>query len=67
MKNPYTQACPPCPPAKAQRSRPAPPGRNGFKYRPQFGLVILCRDEPHQAELHRRLSKDGHRMRVVSV
>ena len=26
-----------------------PLGKNGFKYRPQWGLVIVCKGERHQA------------------
>lgn len=53
----------------AQTKTPSakPLGKNGFKYRPQWGLVILCKDEGHQAQLHRRLVADGHKVRVVAV
>lgn len=44
-----------------------PPGRNGFRYRPKFGLVIVCRDELHQAEHYRRLTAQGYKLRVVTV
>ena len=50
------------------KTPPAKPlGKNGFKYRPQWGLVILCRDEAHQAQLHRQLAAAGHKLRVVVV
>lgn len=44
-----------------------PPGRNGFRYREQFGLVVVCRDEPHQALLYGELTKAGHKVKVVCV
>lgn len=44
-----------------------PPGRNGYRYRQQFGLVIVCRDEAHQAKLYRDLMREGHALRVVVV
>ena len=52
----------------ATKSPPkTPPGRNGFRYRPKFGLVIVCRDEQHQAAHYRRLTALGYKPRVVAV
>lgn len=48
-------------------SKPAILGRNGFVYRPRFGVIVICRDETHQASIWRRLKADGHKCRVVSV
>lgn len=44
-----------------------PLGRNGFKYRPKFGVIILCKDEADQAEVYARLKADGYKLKVVSV
>jgi len=43
------------------------PGQNGFAYRPQFGLVVVCDDEAHQQRLYARLVKQGMRPKVVCV
>jgi hypothetical protein len=43
------------------------PGRNGFKYRPQFGVVVLCKDERHQAKVYEALQRLGYRCKVVAV
>lgn len=43
------------------------PGENGFKYRPQFGIVIVCRDEDDQRAAFEALAKQGYKLKVVSV
>lgn len=48
-------------------SAPPSPGRNGFKYRPRWALVIPCRDERHQAELYQRFKGEGFVPKVVVV
>lgn len=50
------------PAAKAHR-----PGENGFRYRQQFGLVVVCTDEAHQQRLYARLVKMGLAPKVVCV
>lgn len=52
----------PKPAGKAQR-----PGENGFKYRQQYGLVIVCKTEAEQQRLFGRLVKAGHKPKVVCV
>lgn len=59
MKNTPTQ--------RTTRTKPSPPGRNGFKYRPRFGVVVLCKDERHQARVYAALLKRGYTLRVVAV
>ncbi len=49
------------------RRKPAIPGRNGFKYREQFGVVVICKNERHQATVYRVLSRRGHECKVVTV
>lgn len=44
-----------------------PLGKNGFKYREQFGVIVICRDEKHQARVYDGLWKRGHQCRVVTV
>jgi hypothetical protein len=43
------------------------PGQNGFKYRPKFGLVVVCKDEAHQQALFKRLTKLALKVKVVCV
>jgi len=43
------------------------PGRNGFQYRPQYGLIIQCRDEADQSRTYARLHRLGFKLKVVCV
>ncbi len=43
------------------------PGENGFKYKPQFGLVIKVESEQEQQRLFHRLSQLGLQPKVVCV
>ena len=42
-------------------------GENGFKYKPQFGLVVPCKDEAQQRQRYARLAKLGMTPKVVCV
>jgi len=44
-----------------------PPGRNGFKYRPQWAVIVVCDDEDHQRTTYETLQAMGLRLRVVAV
>jgi len=44
-----------------------PPGRNGYTYKQQFGLIVTCRDEVDQRRKFARLTKLGYRPKVVCV
>lgn len=46
---------------------PKRPGVNGFKYKPKFGLVLVCADEAEQQRLFAKLCKLGHSPKVVCV
>lgn len=50
------------PPRTARRQ-----GENGFKYKPQFGLVVPCKDEAEQRRRYTRLVKLGMTPKVVCV
>lgn len=50
---------------KADKARR--PGENGFKYRQQFGLVIVCKTEADQQRLFAKLCKQGYVPKVVCV
>ena len=43
------------------------PGKNGFIYREQYGVIVICKDEKHQEMLFNKLKKQGHKCRVVTV
>ena len=50
------------PPQTARRQ-----GENGFKYKPQFSLVVPCKDEAEQRRRYTRLVKLGMAPKVVCV
>lgn len=43
------------------------PGVNGFKYKPLYGLVVVCKDEEHQQEVYDSLKSQGYKVKVVAV
>jgi predicted 3-demethylubiquinone-9 3-methyltransferase (glyoxalase superfamily) len=43
------------------------PGKNGFKYREQYGIIILCKDEKAQEQLFNKLKSEGYKLKVVTV
>jgi hypothetical protein len=43
------------------------PTKPGFKYRPQFGLIITCESEAEQKRQYQQLRKLGFNPRVVCV
>ena len=43
------------------------PGKNGFKYRRQYGVDIICANEAQQIEAYNQLKRQGYRLKVVSV
>lgn len=46
---------------------PKAPGKNGFKYKQKYGIVVHCTDEQHQAQTYERLRKLGLKLKVVAV
>lgn len=46
----------------------ASPGRNGYRYRQQFGIVVICDNEQAQERAYARLQRVGFKkLRVVTV
>lgn len=43
------------------------PAKNGFNYKPKFGLIIQCDDEPHQQTVFEHLKSLGYKAKVVVV
>lgn len=42
-------------------------GKNGFKYKEQYGLIIVCKDTQHQEQLFNQLKSQGFKVKVVAV
>ena len=42
-------------------------GENGFKYKQQYGLVIVCKDEAEQQQRYSQLKALGLKVKVVCV
>lgn len=38
-----------------------------FKYKEQYGVIVLCKDEKEQEEIYNRLLKEGFKLKVVTV
>ena len=49
------------------RPKRSAPGRNGFKYRQQFGVIVICAHERDQAKTYTRLRRLGYQVKVVTV
>ncbi len=41
------------------------PGKNGFKYREQFGVIVICKDEAHHQAVYQALKARGYKCRAV--
>ena len=48
-------------------AKPKTPGINGFKYKEQYGVIILCKDAEEQEVLYNRLKAEGYKLKVVVV
>ncbi len=46
---------------------PKAPAKNGFNYKPKFGVIITCDDESHQEKVFNRIKKLGYTAKVVVV
>lgn len=46
---------------------PKAPARNGFKYKPKFGVIVNCDDESHQKNVYEQLTEQGYNLKVVVV
>ena len=42
-------------------------GVNGFKYREQFGVIVLCRNEAEHRAVYEHLKAEGYKCKVVRV
>jgi hypothetical protein len=56
--------------AESKKLPPLPagaPGRNTFKYKEQFGVIVICRDEAEHKLVYERLAAQGHKLKAVRV
>lgn len=51
----------------SKKESPALLGKNGFKYRERFGVIVICATEREQARMYERLRKLGLTLKVVTV
>lgn len=40
---------------------------SSFKYKEQYGVVVLCKDEKEQKEIYEHLLSEGYTLKVVAV
>lgn len=52
---------------KTKKARIDVPAKNGFNYKPKFGLIIQCDDEDHQQTIFEQLKQLGYKAKVVVV
>lgn len=38
-----------------------------FKYRQQYAVVVICKDEADQQDIYERLRAEGYKLKVVAV
>jgi hypothetical protein len=51
-----------------ETSKPQKPlGKNGYKYRSQFGVIVTCSDEQHQKQVYEQLKSLELQCKVVVV
>lgn len=42
-------------------------GKNGYRYRQQYGVIVICKNERHQARVYNVLRRRGLDCKVVTV
>lgn len=40
---------------------------SGFKYKEQYAVVVMCKDEAEQENVYNRLKEEGYKLKVVAV
>jgi len=46
---------------------PEAPTTNGFKYKEQFGVIVVCKDEEEHRKVYDQLTRKGYKARTVRV
>ena len=40
---------------------------SGFKYKEQYAVIVMCKDEKDQRSVYERLKAEGYKLKVVAV
>lgn len=52
----------------AASSKPVTATRSSsFKYKPQFGVIVVCKDERDQERMYNKLRRGPRKVKVVTV
>ena len=51
--------------AKLPPLAPGAPGNNGFRYKEQFGVIVVCKDEKEQRAVYESLCGKHKKVKVV--
>ncbi|WP_419348303.1 hypothetical protein [Acinetobacter defluvii] len=43
------------------------PARNGYQYKPQWGVLVVCTNEKHQQSIYEQNKAKGLKCKVVSL
>jgi len=38
-----------------------------YKYKPQYGVIVICENEKQQIEIFEELKKKGYKLKIVNV
>ena len=41
--------------------------KKNYKYKPQYGVIVICDSEKQQKELFEKLKKEGLKLKIVNV
>ena len=41
--------------------------KKNYKYKPQYGVIVICETEEQQKELFEKLKKEGLKLKIVNV
>ena len=41
--------------------------KKNYKYKPQYGVIVICETEKQQKELFEKLKKEGLKLKIVNV
>jgi len=51
----------------ASANHPPAKKSSGFKYKPQFGVIVVCKDERDQERVYNQLRRGPRKVKVVTV
>jgi hypothetical protein len=41
--------------------------KKNYKYKPQYGVIVICESETQQKQVFERLKKEGLKLKIVNV